>query len=100
MLSPKVWAKQFYSETNLGDKRRTKRLVNVAATLAAKPLNSFCQSYETLSETKGAYRLIENNNVPVKAIQDASTKATVNTCKGLPVILAVADTRSNHHLCC
>lgn len=74
--------------------RRTKRLTKVAATLAAKPLDSLGQACETFSDIKGAYRLIANKHVTSEMLITPSTEHAVKACQNHPVILAVSDTTS------
>lgn len=92
MPSPERWAHQVFGAAILGDQRRTQRLIKIAAVLAAKPLSSFCQSYQNWADIKASYRLIENGKISIEQFQAPSKQATVSACRGQPVVLAVADT--------
>lgn len=92
--SPKVWAREVFGNACLGDQRRTSRLIEVVGALAEKPLNSFCQTYPKWSDTKAAYRLIANKNITVEHIQEPSSQAAVNSCRGKKAVLAISDTTS------
>lgn len=94
MSSPYVWAERVYGQAELGDKRRSRRLVHVAGTLAAKPLSSFCQAYPRWSEIKGAYRFIANGAISIEALEEPGIRATVDACRHQGCILAVGDTSS------
>ena len=94
LRSPKVWAHDVFGLADLGDARRTKRLLKVATTLAAKPLDSLCQACDTLSEIKGAYRLIANKKITSEMLITPSTEHAVKACQNQPVILAISDTTS------
>jgi hypothetical protein len=87
-----VWAERTFGQADLGDKRRTRRLVDVAAALAGRPLSSFCATFEQWSNTKGAYRLIENEKVTVQALRAPITRAAVEACRNQSLVLAVSDT--------
>ena len=67
--SPQVWAAATFATATLPDARLHARLVQVAATLGAKPLDSFPQACANWAEAKGAYRLVENERVTFEGIQ-------------------------------
>lgn len=92
--SPYQWANHVFGQAQLGDLRRTKRLVNVAATLAAHPTASFCQAFQQWPTIKAAYRFIQNQSFDHSDIQSPIQKTTVDACKSQSVILAIADTTS------
>ncbi len=50
------WAESELGEADFGDKRLTKRFVQVAKDLAAKPEGSVPQACASWASTKGAYR--------------------------------------------
>lgn len=88
------WAEHVFGQADLGDARRTQRLVHVAAILAAKPLSSFCQAYQTWPETKAAYRFIENDSITASQLELPSREAALKACQGQKIVLAVSDTSS------
>lgn len=90
--SPEVWAQAVFGRADLGDVRRTRRVVRMAAAMARYPLSSFSGVYEKWSESKGAYRLIENSRVRVEALRMPSQQAAVKASRGNEVVLAVSDT--------
>ncbi|WP_422450756.1 IS4/Tn5 family transposase DNA-binding protein [Endozoicomonas sp. ALB091] len=58
------WAEHTFKCSDLGDKRRTKRLTHVAAELAAHTGSSLASSCESnLAVVEGAYRFIGNEAV-------------------------------------
>lgn len=93
-MSTERWAEAIFGNAELGDKRRTRRLVNVAGTLAAKPLTSFCQAYPQWADIKAAYRFIENARITSQQLEEPSVADTLKTVQGRQVILAVSDTTS------
>ena len=53
------WAVETFGAAELGDPRRTDRLILVASALAANPSASLPHALETWGETQGAYRHLE-----------------------------------------
>lgn len=91
-LPPQQWAEQIFGCADLGDKRRTKRLVQVAGDLSAHTGASLAASCEgNLAVVEGAYRLIENEAVEPDAIVEAGFRATALAAKDAQLILAVED---------
>lgn len=93
-ISPLVWAAATYATAQLPDARLHSRLVQIAATLGAQPLDSFPQACADWAEAKGAYRFVENERVTAKAIDRAAAEATVRACAGRPVVYCIQDTTS------
>jgi hypothetical protein len=57
-----------YEGAELGDKRRTKRLCDVAETIATNPGASFPNLFPDVAEREGAYRLTRNEKVNPEAM--------------------------------
>lgn len=87
------WAQRLFGGCELGDKRRTARMVKVAQQLAShvgsSPLEA-CGGDEAASE--GAYRLLRNQAVEVDAIAEGGFSATVESARGCEVVVAAEDT--------
>ena len=92
VASPAVWAAATFATAALPDARLHARLVQVATTLGAKPLDSFPQACGNWTQAKGAYRFVENERVTFAAIQRGSAEATARACAGRPVIYSLQDT--------
>ena len=91
-LPPEQWAELTFGCADLGDKRRTKRLVQIAAELSAHTGSSLAESCEgNLSSVLGSYRLIENEAVKPEAIAEAGFQATVSASEASGLILAIED---------
>ena len=67
-LDVNQWAEEQFGSCDLGDRRRTKRLVRFAAQAAADPSGSTPKQTESWSDCKGAYRLIDSDDVNFAAI--------------------------------
>lgn len=63
ILDVNHWAVQQFGECDLGDERRTKRLVKLAAQIAAKPDASTPSQTQQWSDCKAAYRLMDCTDV-------------------------------------
>lgn len=94
ILTPAIWAQQIFGQADLGDKRRTRRLVEVAIALACKPMRKICSSFEKWKQIKGGYRLIENKAVTVEQLYRPSTLAAVQASRNQKMVLAISDTTS------
>ena len=63
-----AWADEQFGTCELKDRRRTARLVKFAEQVAQKPDASTPTQAEEWSDTKGAYRLMDNQHVSFEAI--------------------------------
>lgn len=68
MQTHREWAQMNFGNCQLGDKRRTDRLVQVAADIADSPSASFPDQMEAWSDLKAAYRLMDSEAVTFQAI--------------------------------
>ena len=62
------WADHQFGSANLGDLRRTRRLVKLAAQMAAKSSGTIPQPTGTLADMKAAYRLFSADDVTHQAV--------------------------------
>lgn len=62
------WAQMNFGNCELGDKRRTQRLIQVAADVANNPSASFPDQMKTWSDLKAAYNLFDCDDVTFEAI--------------------------------
>jgi hypothetical protein len=86
-LDPMKWAEQQFGTCNLGDIRRTRRLVRFAAQVAADPDGSTPNQTEKWSDLKAAYRLIDNENVSFEAVTQPHRQQALDRQSGLWLIL-------------
>ena len=89
------WAKDHFQHADLGDIRRTERLVNTSANMAGssgKSIARACLGNE--AKLEGSYRLIRNDNVSPEMIRVAGFEHTASLVKDIPEILALEDTTS------
>jgi len=90
------WAEQTFGGCDLGDRRRTRRLVKLGAQLAAhagEAPSRACRGDEAANE--GAYRLLRNQAVEPEAIAEGGFQATARrAAASVGDMLAVEDTTS------
>jgi Transposase DNA-binding/Transposase DDE domain len=93
MRSTCSWAAEEFGEAKLGDKRRTRRLVALAAEVAWAPAGTVTRACSSSASREGAFRLLENPAVGPNAIRRCVQAATVRRCpQSQPVIVAVDGT--------
>ena len=80
------WAEQEFSTCDLGDKRRTRRLVQFAAQVASCPDGSTPNQTEYWSDLKAAYRLLDNRRVTFDAIASPHWNKTKRQDAGVYLI--------------
>ncbi len=68
MQVTRQWAQQNFGSCQLGDKRRTDRLIQVAQQVASNPSASLPNQTETWGDLKAAYKLFDRQEVTFDAI--------------------------------
>ncbi len=68
MVTTHDWAQTNFGSCQLGDKRRTKRLVEMASCMVANPSASIPNQMATWSDVKAAYALLDRDEVTFDAI--------------------------------
>jgi hypothetical protein len=93
-----AWAEAELGQALLGDPRRTRRLVQVTAAVAAQPHASLAQACGDGASTKAAYRFFAGAETSFRdrpaAIRTAHSTATKQRLADQPRVLAVQDTTS------
>lgn len=80
--STEEWARSEFGNAELGDTRRTQRLVRMAATAAEHPSGKITQVFRTSAERQGAYDLLSNDTVTGDELLAALGQATAHRCAG------------------
>lgn len=89
------WAEQTFGDCDLGDERRTKRLVDIGQRMASQmgsSLSKCCQGDE--AALLGGYRLLRNEEVKPEAIREGGFEATARQAEKHALLLAIEDTTS------
>ena len=86
------WAQAEFHDLELGDARRTQRLIKLVDDLSAQPTGSIPLACTGWAETKAAYRLLDNPATEWREILEVHTTRTVERMVGQPVVLCIQDT--------
>lgn len=86
------WAEEEFGQADLGDRRRTARLVQLAQALGAHPDASLPQAMEDPAALKAAYRFFDNVAAEGQAMYASHVAATYQRIRQVPVVLAPQDT--------
>ena len=93
MQDARRWAQEEFSSADLGDQRRTKRLVAVAAAFAKRPAGTITNVVRGAAR-EAAFRFVENEAVESAAIASSSHAATARRCFKHPEIVVAVDQSS------
>ena len=85
------WAQQEFGGAELGDARRLKRLVLLAAQAALHPAGQVTAVLSQAEQRHGAYRLLENPRISFQALGSAAHSACARRAQGLPFVWAPTD---------
>ena len=87
------WAEEEFGSAQLGDVRRTRRLVKMAASAADRPSGKVAVVFDRMSEREGAYDFLERDD-DAEAVAAAMFRATVKRTKGATSIFVAIDISS------
>ena len=85
------WAEDVFGHAVLGDSRRTRRLVQIAAEAAARPVGRVLEVCRTGATRQGAYDFLSNRKIAPSGVQAAVSKATALGCEGEEYCFVVVD---------
>ncbi len=86
------WAREELGSVDLGDPRRTARLIKLCGRLSEMPESSINQACVDWAETKAAYRFFHNENVEVQNILAVHRAKTAERAGQHRTVLALQDT--------
>jgi hypothetical protein len=92
LLRPAQWAESEFALAQLGDQRRTQRLVKIATNLVQKPGGTLPQAFPGWSELKAAYRFFNQPKVTFEQIQGPHWQRTRVACHEPGEYLLIEDT--------
>lgn len=90
--SVKQLENEVFGTVNLGDPRRTARLLQVVTECLKYPGATFGQIFKSWKDIKGAYRLIENPRIAGQDLFEPLQQSGARACSGQSKIYAVQDT--------
>jgi hypothetical protein len=91
LVDPQEWAEAHFADAQLGDRRRTQRLVASAAKIATHPEKSFTQLFDW-NELRGFYRLCDQEQATLEAVQQPHWQRTRQAMAQHPQVLILHDT--------
>src|SRR5688572_8499219 len=74
------WAEEVFGSADLGDARRTSRLVRMATEAMRWPSGKISEVYASPAERQGAYDFIESPEIEASAIGLAMAQSTARQC--------------------
>jgi Transposase DNA-binding/Transposase Tn5 dimerisation domain len=86
------WAVTEFADAELGDLRRTQRLVQLAHVLAQNPGAALPEACGSSAMLKAAYRFFDNEAIEPPELVQSHIEATYSRLHAVPVVLAVQDT--------
>jgi Transposase DNA-binding/Transposase Tn5 dimerisation domain len=86
------WAVTEFADADLGDLRRTQRLVQLAHVLAQHPGAALPEACGSGAMLKAAYRFCANEDIEPSDIVQSHVEATYSRLNTVPLVLAVQDT--------
>jgi len=90
--APQAWAQQTFGQAQLGDPRRTKRLVRLAGSMAREPEASLPRQHEgDWGQTKAAYRFLGNEAISAQQISEPVWQQTRAQARDRQIVLLVHD---------
>ncbi len=92
LLRPAQWAESEFALAELGDQRRTERLVKIATNLVQSPGGTLPQAFPGWSELKAAYRFFNQPKVTFEQIQRPHWQRTRAACQAPGEYLLIEDT--------
>jgi len=92
LCSPALWAEQEMGHAQLGDRRRTQRLVKVTTALAQDPNGTLPSTFTDWKDLRAAYRLLAEPDVTHDAIAAPHIQRVAQACQVPGEYLLVEDT--------
>jgi hypothetical protein len=81
MRDAEAWAEEEFGHAELGDRRRTRRLVRLTAEVAGKPAGMVTRACRSTASREGAFRLLESSDVHAESVREAVETATLRRCQ-------------------
>lgn len=80
-----------FADLDLGDPRRTRRVIRTVTNLASNPQASFPEAMRNEANIEGAYRLMNSGRVTMAALNDAHAEVTARRAAEAKTVLAIHD---------
>lgn len=86
------WANNLFANADLGDERRTKRLVKLSHLMASNTGSSIVKASGSQASIEGSYRFLRNDKIEAGDIADAAFTSLLPDLKRSEKMLALEDT--------
>jgi hypothetical protein len=86
------WAEEEFGQAELGDPRRTRRLVKIASARGMRPEASLPKCFQSEAELDAMYDLCDNPHIRREAMLESHYTATTERISRHKIVLAVQDT--------
>lgn len=90
-MTIRTWAEGCFGRAELGDARRTRRLVAMAESAARTPAGRVTEVFRDAGARQGAYDLLEHDSVSAGAVSDALFEATARSAHDQDHVLIAVD---------
>ena len=97
ILNPSRWSKQQFGLVNLGDQRRERRAVAMAARLVQNPAGSLPNQMGSPKSLKAAYRVLSEEDVTYEGLMTPHWEQTQRAANQERLVLMVQDTTVIDH---
>lgn len=87
----RLWALEEFGHAELGDARRTQRLVRMAEQLCARPAGKLTQVFSDGAQREGAFRFLENDQVAPDALGLSAWDAACRRSQPFPLVYVALD---------
>jgi hypothetical protein len=94
MADTRRWAEDEFGGVQLGDRRRTLRLVRLASEVASRPAGTITRACATSASREGAFRWLENKAVQHRPVAQAVEQATLKRCGRRATVFVPIDATS------
>ena len=85
------WAYEEFGHAELGDARRTSRLVRMTAAAARRPGGTVLDVFRTSADRQGAYDFLANPDIGKDQLLAAVSLATMRRCENHPFVFVAVD---------
>ncbi len=92
LRTPAQWAESQFASAELGDRRRTQRLVEMATSLAQRPSGTLPQAFPEWKDLKATYRLLDHVEFGPEEIQQTHRQQSLAACRQPGEYLWIEDT--------
>lgn len=86
------WVEDEFGFADLGDERRTDRLIKLATSLAQSPTASFPEALKNQAELTATYRFFDNDQIDSEDILASHIGSSLDRLRSVPLVLSVQDT--------